>query len=518
MQCNRCGASREPDARVCPRCGCKFESASAPAGAIPSIDSFPASAGSAPTSVPPTAAAPTPTAAPAPADAASVAPIPSSGQADDIVEPVFNPTIHAPADANTQAVTPLAHPANDASNPSSNTSDEVVEPCVNPAGFHPQAASVAPAVSTSTASSGSLRDALMTPLAPLLASKKNRFLALGATAVVVLLIVGISVAGYFNGLIHENDIKTMLNSSDIMQHGLLYSEYVEDSPYSVKDLKIESQKTVSGDARKSLYYSSGYTGNDDIHEAAIKATIANESFETSFTAVVYAIKTNQGWKAVIPITPDQGSVHTKPLKGVTKMPSSEENTNVEEGDLQEANGGYTSSVKCTRHDKRWYGDVSLTRTCVFTFSNEKGWTLTNSGGKDVATDVAWSVKGKTFEETNKQDWNSTQNVSVTINDISTSKADISYSISSVPSSNSSGDKEIKLSGRKPATCKLNHGNLSIELNDPDNKVSIVLKDGGTQRVAGRGDVQCLRASIITQSVMNPTFNTKFNASCNLVEK
>ena len=500
MQCERCGAPREDNASVCVRCGNKFpQPSSCEDASIPSIDSF--GDNSRPNQV-------TPHVDPSAQEVAPVqAGAPSHIDSADAIEPVFNPTIAS-------AVNPVA---------------TTVNPAATPAAA-PVASPVSPVASPSPQASGSVSGTQNSHATSFFASKKNRNLAFIGAAIVVVLVIAFNVFNYFSGLIGPNDVKQILSSDqELMQDGIVSSRYVAQSTYTVKNVVVEEQEDVTAETHNKGYVgglgAAGKYGKPDdkalgatatnIVCARVKATIVNDNFETTFTTYLYVTKTSQGWKSLAPIFINPMDATTTPLKGVDKsyiysyIYSSEEECSG--SDLQNNNGTYTSTMNVTSHDENWYGDTDYSWSDVYTFSNDKGWTLDHSTKDDPTIKVNWNMKGKTYEYVHKSDYYRNENVSLTINDINNKTADISYSISSEPASSSSSAKSVNLSGRTTATIKAKRGgNISIELNDANNGVTITISDGEKKRVAGRGEVNALVVSIDTQSDDGSWFPGKYS--------
>ncbi len=319
-----------------------------------------------------------------------------------------------------------------------------------------------------------------------------------------------------------------------MQDGIIPSRYVTPSTYTVKDVVIEEQKDVTAEMRNGYgydaknvtaemrkyydYYAFGTTATN-IVSVRVKATIVNDNFETTFTGQLLVTKTPQGWKGLAPIAVSPKDATTTPLKGVDKPENDSSKVKYSDSDLQNNNGTYTSTINVTSHDKDWYGDTVYSWSDVYTFSNDNGWSLDRSTKYDPTINVDWNIKGKTYDYVSAKDSYRNENISLTINDINNKTADISYSISSKPESTSSSSaKAINLSGRKTATIMTISGNMSIELNDADNGVTIIITDGGKQRVAGRGEVNALDVSIETQSDDGSWFGGKYSKNCEMIEK
>lgn len=485
MQCERCGAPREDNASVCVRCGNKFpQPSSCEDASIPSIDSF--GDNSRPNQVTPHVDPSAQEVAPAQVDASS------HMDSADAIEPVFNPTIAS-------AVNPVATTVNPAATPAA---APVATPVASPS---PQARGSVPGAQNSHATS-------------FFASKKNRNLAFIGAAIVVVLVIAFNVFNYFSGLIGPNDVKLILSKdSDLMQNGVIQSQFVNSLPYLVKDVAIEEQKDVTADIRNGYGDLPPAAAPTHVMRARIKATIASENFETTFVTNILVSKTSEGWKALYPISTLPKDATTKPLKGVDKPSNTSSEVSYSESDLQENDGTYTSTVTANKHVKKWYGDAVYSWADVYKFSNDKGWYLEKSTNDDAEAHIEWSIKGKTYEYVNKLPYLRSDNISLTINDINDDSADITYSIASEPESKTNGNS-INLSGRKTAKVTTERGDVKIELNDAENGVSILIRNGGNHYVAGRGEVKALFADIKTQSDVSDLFGGKYSVFCSVLEK
>lgn len=490
MQCERCGAPREDNASVCVRCGNKFpQPSSCEDASIPSIDSF--GDNSRPNQVTPHVDPSAQEVAPAQVDASS------HMDSADAIEPVFNPTVASAVDPAATTVNPAATPAAAA----------VASP-------------VSPVASPSPQANGSVPGAQNSHATSFFASKKNRNLAFIGVAIVVVLVIAFNVFNYFSGLISPNDVKQIISSDTaFMQDGIISSRYVSPSKYTVKDVAVEEQKDVTAEMRKDYGYNAFGTTATNIVSVRVKATIVNDNFETTFTGQLLVTKTPQGWKGLAPIAVSPKDATTTPLKGVDKSDNYSSEVECSDGDLQNNNGTYTSTINVTSHDENWYGKTDYSWSDVYTFSNDKGWSLDHSTKDDPTIKVDWNMKGKTYDYASTNDFFRHDNISLTINDINDKTADISYSIASEPASSSSSAKSINLSGRKTATIKAQRGgNISVELNDADNGVTITINGGEKKRVAGRGEVDALVVSIETQSDDGTIFGGKYSKHCVMIEK
>lgn len=497
MQCERCGAPREDDARVCARCGNEFSQPSVEDASIPSIDTFGVEPQveqgslqervSAQKDTPAQEGVPTSdntcTNAVA-ADSASPEGGSTDADASDMVEPVFNPVIAPTQDSAVTTVAPV----------------------------------VTSHVAASPQMSGSVPEGQNTNATSFFASKKNRRLAFIGAAVLIVLIIAFNVFTYFSGLISPNDVKLILSKdSDLMQNGVIQSQFVNSLPYLVKDVAIEEQKDVTADIRNGYGDLPPAAAPTHVMRARIKATIASENFETTFVTNILVSKTSEGWKALYPISTLPKDATTKPLKGVDKPSNTSSEVSYSESDLQENDGTYTSTVAANKHVKKWYGDAVYSWSDVYKFSNDKGWYLEKSINDDAQAHIEWDIKGKTYEYVNKVVYYGSDNISLTINDINDDSADITYSIARELESKTYGNS-INLSGRKTAKVKTEHGNVKIELNDAENGVTIIISDGGNSYVAGRGEVKALFADIKTQSDEGSLFGGKYSVFCNVLEK
>lgn len=501
MQCERCGAPREDNERVCARCGNELPQPSVEDTSIPSIDTF---------GVEPqveqkplqervsaqkdtSAQEGVPTSDNTSADApAEDLPSPEGGSTDadasDMVEPVFNPVVTPTQDSSATTVAPVVTSA------------------------------VTPGATVSPQMSGSVTAGQNTNATSFFASKNNRRLAFIGAAVVVVLIIAFNVFNYFSGLIGPNDVKLILSrDSDLMQNGVMQSQFVNSLPYLVKDVAIEEQKDVTADIRNGYGDLPPAAAPTHVMRARIKATIASENFETTFVTNILVSKTSEGWKVLYPISTLPKDATTKPLKGVDKPSNTSSEVSYSESDLQENDGTYTSTVTANKHIKKWYGDAVYSWSDVYKFSNDKGWYLEKSTNDDAQAHIEWDIKGKTYEYVNKSSYFRSDNISLTINDINDDSADITYSIASEPESKTNGNS-INLSGRKTAKVTTEHGDVKIELNDAENGVSILIRSGGKRYVAGRGEVKALLADIKTQSDDGSLFGGKYTVFCSMLEK
>lgn len=145
--------------------------------------------------------------------------------------------------------------------------------------------------------------------------KKNKKAVIGAGAAVVVVLVAIVAFVMISSNVPEDVVKRDLMNTYLMEHGAVSSSYVNDSDYSITELKItgQSEEKLSSDLLSLA--TTAATGSNTVRRVSVSGKIANESFETSFTGYLYYVKTNDQW---VEINTDVDATSTKPLRASTK--------------------------------------------------------------------------------------------------------------------------------------------------------------------------------------------------------
>lgn len=266
--------------------------------------------------------------------------------------------------------------------------------------------------------------------------------------------------------------------------GAISSKYASSSAYEVKGFKIDKQEDALADLSWESRQSAKNTyGTDQIKTVYFSGTIANDSFETSFTGRCDFFNRHGSWNPVSSSSLKISSKSTKPLKGVDSMDQSEKSANASysnfNSNLKESNGTYTSDATSTLSYKYWFATDTAKVSQSFTFDPSSGW---KASGDATTTDqnTEWNLKDKTFEYSGNTGlfMNGTIDSSITFGEVSNESASASYVLDYAPSAGMSNSyttyHSISLKGT--AVGKPNHkfgsSDFSIQLSDSGQSVDI----------------------------------------------
>ncbi|AEB07041.1 hypothetical protein Corgl_0931 [Coriobacterium glomerans PW2] len=349
------------------------------------------------------------------------------------------------------------------------------------------------------------------------ARRKRVAIIAGAIAVICILIGVVVFTSIANSNVPEEVVKKDFEKSSFVKKGSVLSTYCEESPYKIKEFKLDGQEDVAdtGGIDTALLHSA--TGNAKLRNVHISGKIANESFETTFTGHVCYSKDGNGWKlSGDPITDTHTSI---PLKGVSKMEDTSSNqfhlgssVKPEFSDvsstLDENDGSYTSTATVKVKYSFWFADDTAVNKQKFTFDEDGGWTP--QGDVKVSdTKTEWKLSGKTFEYS-KSGFGRDLTMSLALKDSDGGNLSAAYTIVQKASSASSAYKDLNLSGTatgKPAH-KYGEDNFTLPLNDPDQQVSFKVGRGYPQTVAGFGEVNTLDVSYDTKAAYMSFFGSE----------
>ena len=266
--------------------------------------------------------------------------------------------------------------------------------------------------------------------------------------------------------------------------GAISSEYASSSAYEVKDFKIDKQEdALAGLSWEHRQTAKDTYGTDQIKTVYFSGTIANDSFETSFTGRCDFFNRHGSWNPVSSSSLKISSKSTKPLKGVDSMDQNVKSDNVSysnfNSNLKESNGTYTSDATSTLAYKHWFATDTAKVSQSFTFDPSSGW---KASGDATTTDqnTEWNLRDKTFEYSGNTGlfMNGTIDSSITFGEVNNESASASYVLDYAPSAGMSDSyttyHSISLKGT--ATGKPSHkfgtSNFTIQLSDSGQSVDI----------------------------------------------
>ncbi len=390
----------------------------------------------------------------------------------------------------------------------------------------PQAApaqQAAPAVQPGNGTAG----VSVNPAAAVDLLKKNKKVTIGAVAAVVVVIVAIIAFVMISSNVPEDIVKNDLADNYLVKKGAVESNFVNDSDYSIKELKItgQSDERLSSDILSMA--ATAATGSDKVRKVTVTGKIANANFETSFSGYLYYLKNGDGW---VKLDSTIKSDSTKPLKGVDTTASSSSASSSSalsssdfSSTLEESDGTYTSVATQKVKYSYWFADDTATSTTKFKFDSEKGW---QRQGQDELSDThtEWKLNGKTFAKSDTvkdiQGFSyvtiGTASASVTFGDCSGETANATYAVGFNPTTENTSSIEyiaVDLKGSVSGSLshKFSESTFSVELNDQGNSVTFSLSGdiNSTTTSAGEGKVNQLSGSAITKSVYEKKSSSEY---------
>ena len=266
--------------------------------------------------------------------------------------------------------------------------------------------------------------------------------------------------------------------------GAVSSNYTNPSSYEVKDFKIDGQEDASASSNSNYRQTTRTSfGGNQAKTVYFSGTIANDSFETSFTGQCDFVNANGSWSQASSSSLKINTTSTKPLKGVDALDQKTESDNISysdfNSDLKESNGVYSSNATSTITYKYWFANDTAKVSQAFTFDPSSGW---KASGDAIATDQStqWNLKDRTFEYSGNTGlfMNGTIGSSITFGEVNDGNASASYTLDYTPSAGM-GDSyttyhSISLKGT--ATGKPSHefgtSNFTIQLSDSGQSVDI----------------------------------------------
>lgn len=327
--------------------------------------------------------------------------------------------------------------------------------------------------------------------------KKKMGIMAGAAVAVVVAVVAVVMFALNAGKVPGDIVKQDVSNSYIVASGIVPSDYVDYSPYELTDFKVTGQEKQSLELMGM---------RQDVQVVTFEGTEKNANFETKFTGTAQYTKQGDSWIAFS--GPSETSHTATPLKGVdsddmTKTIAEYSGDEALEcadfsSTLDEASGTFTSTATGILKGKYWFATDSASYGQTFKFDQNSGWAAQDepSDTDDPGFTTEWAIKGKTFTGSEKPDRmmeapNTPIEYSVTIDDISDDgTVSATYSVKYAPVSDSDyytyfpADLNGTLTGKMDR--KAFNDSFKVELNDPEQQVTIGLQDSEKQTVAGMG--------------------------------
>ena len=326
--------------------------------------------------------------------------------------------------------------------------------------------------------------------------------------VIVALVATIAIIAFtaMNSGVSEDTLRKDMQGSSIVQNGAVPSSYVNESPYELTDLNIDSKQEESGEI---------FGVSVTARSIAFSGTIKNANFETQFTGSASYGKDGDEW--VIIGSPSIDSSTTTPLKGVDRLTVGESAATSPNdpaisdfnSDLIESSGTYTSTAsQRVTHDNDIATDTAL-NTLTLIFDQEDGWT---AQGKVQVTETKteWNLAGRTFEYVSPSSFSTSDSTKATIafgNNDESGLPTATYALSyTAPTGTSRAAyyRDVSLEGTLVIGVidhDIGSSNYVFELNDSDNKVTFRCSSRGSSLInAGAGSVTTFSAQIITEAI------------------
>lgn len=338
----------------------------------------------------------------------------------------------------------------------------------------------------------------------------------GAAVAVVAVIVAIAIFVMSAGNVPDDVVRQSFQGSSLAQSGAVSSQYTDNSPYEIKEFKVDKQEDYQFSSADERQLVKNWYGTDQMRVVTSSGKIANESFETTFTVESCFTKQNDQWLEVG--SPDVVSKTTVPLKGVSSMDQLGNNANVSYSDFSstfdESNGSFTSTATQKVTYTYWFAADTATDTQTFVFDVSSGW---KAQGDATASDqqTNWTLNGKTFEvSANDQQgssWSYTKSRSgqIVFGETAGGTQNATYTYAWTPTDGASNQHNtysaVSLEGTASGELvhEFGNGSFTLELNDAEHSVTINCSSSGTSTVAGSGKTQTMKVGITT----NATYHT-----------
>ncbi len=317
---------------------------------------------------------------------------------------------------------------------------------------------------------------------------------------VFVLVVGIGgyvvAAHVFDDTITPDTIKAVyMENADFVANGLMKSKFVKQSDYKITDLTIVNEEKVSQHDIEESIGSPEESGVYAMRICTVHATIQNDNFKTTFTDRVRLDKNKNGeWHSNEPAPAAYSDVTTVPIKGVTLDKDEKDGYAFEQTDeapVEQKDGKYVCAVPCRYTESNWYGKRVVNYLYSFAYFEKSGWEVINNKHNDAkeTTSVEWDVAGKTFTNSDAMHRDSTETMTITINNVNDKTADVSYTYECKPIDATAQFKPLVINGRLAATVAITSSDVVLKVHDTSNNVTLLIRgvDGQRKRhAADRG--------------------------------
>lgn len=315
-------------------------------------------------------------------------------------------------------------------------------------------------------------------------------------------VLAVGIGGYvvaahvFDDNITPDTIKAVyMENADFVANGLMKSKFVKQSDYKITDLTIVSEEKVPQHDIEESIGRPEESGVYAMRICTVHATIQNDNFKTTFTDRVRLDKNKNGeWHSNELAPAAYSDVTTVPIKGVTLDKDEKDGYAFEQTDeapVEQKDGKYVCAVPCRYTESNWYGKRVVNYLYSFAYFEKSGWEVINNKHNDAkeTTSVEWDVAGKTFTNSDTMHRDSTETMTITINNVNDKTADVSYTYECKPLDATAQFKPLVINGRLAATVAITSSDVVLKVHDTSNNVTLLIRgvDGQRKRhAADRG--------------------------------
>lgn len=158
----------------------------------------------------------------------------------------------------------------------------------------------------------------------------------------------------------SDEFKTAFENDSIVSDGVVRSDYVKETPYSVTSFDVGDTET-----------------DGDTTISTINAVIENESFRSNLSIEGRATKEDKDTSYSFRVLDSQ----TTPIKGI----DFDKDHELEAVEATLSDDGKTCAVEIVNDYDYWFADVVLTDTYTYSFSSDRGWRFDKDDRSDNTT-------------------------------------------------------------------------------------------------------------------------------------
>lgn len=372
--------------------------------------------------------------------------------------------------------------------------------CGHQVGAEPPAQSAKPTDNTSNAEAKTKADVTLPKAKPPAPKSKKAAIIAGVCAVAVVIIAVVAFVIMGADPISSDQLKSDVAASDFATKGVVASNYVNDSPYEITELKSNEQQKSTQNIFGMQF---------ECVTVSFTGTMQNANFKTEFSGQTTYAKDNGKWQVVS--DPSVTTSTTTPLKGVDFI---ESNANVSSNTavvystsdftstLDGSAGSYTSTATQKVSYDMWFATDTATSTATFAFDDEKGWQMQGNAELTDKT-TTWKLADKTFEYEDESGYG-TLSASISFSDATGDTLEAAYNIdydTKKEDTSSRKYSDIDLSNTVSATPihEFSQNAFNVTFNDSDNAVTLECCSSSVAASAGTAASNALSTSVTTKS-------------------